>query len=406
MGERTEHAVDASIGERIREIRVWRGLRQRPLAGLVGISQAYLSKIENGLAAVDRRSLLEAFARALRVAPSDLTGTTGGFRMRPRPEEDRALMPLRLALSEIEVIGERVGGPVPEWPQVAVQVQALDRARDGADYEALSAMMPELIRDLHASLAGRHRREALVGLTHCYQGSQGAAAALGAPDLGHVAALHLRMITARLDGPEWEGLAAWGQVQAIGSSARDQAYDVSRRTAEELAPYLAQPAVAEIAGQLHLQAGLASTVLGNHGQALDHLAEADEITRRPDVGAANFGRLWFGRGNVAIWRTMLAVEAGDGGRAAEIARGVDPDSLPPSANRRAAWHIDVGRGLAMDRRDEDALRAFQIAQKLAPQRTQGNPWVRETVTVMLERARRESTARDLRGMAFWLGIGR
>src|SRR5262249_17496348 len=122
-------------------------------------------------------------------------------------------------------------------------------------------------------------------------------------------------------------------------------------------------------------------------------------------GDAGFGHLSFGAGNVEIWRTLLAVEAGEGGRAVEIARAVDPTTLPESATRRAAWHVEIGRGLAMERRTRDeAVRAFTTAEDLAPQRVRSNPWVRESVTVLLGHARRDAGGRELRGLAWRLGI--
>jgi tetratricopeptide (TPR) repeat protein len=157
---------------------------------------------------------------------------------------------------------------------------------------------------------------------------------------------------------------------------------------------------------LHLSAALGSTVAADYDQANAHLQEAEKTARRRGVGSKNFARQSFGTGNVAIWRTMIAVESGEGGRAAEIAGRVDPDALPASRSRRAAWHIDIGRGMAMERRDEDAIAAFRVARQLAPQRARANPWVREAVTDMYERARRDAVRKDLRGMAYWLGIGR
>ncbi|MGH3989101.1 MAG: helix-turn-helix domain-containing protein, partial [Pseudonocardiaceae bacterium] len=63
-----------TIGRRLREIRVWRDKSLRVAAELAGISESYLSRIERGERTLDRRSLLEALATALRVAPSDITG--------------------------------------------------------------------------------------------------------------------------------------------------------------------------------------------------------------------------------------------------------------------------------------------------------------------------------------------
>jgi transcriptional regulator with XRE-family HTH domain len=404
MAKETGEQIDPSIGRRIRAARIWRGMDQQVLAGLAGFSQGYLSKIERGLAPVDKRATLERFARVLEVSPSDLTGATGSF-LTPAGagEDNEALVPLRLALADIE-LGEEIDTPPPPWPQVEQRLAEMNALRPKADYAARNAMLPALIRDLHASIGGPHRHQALIGLTDCYTAAETAAKNLGAPDLAQVAARHLRDVTAQLDGPEWEGLAAWGRVNAISSSARRRAYAVATKAANGLDGHLDRPETAELYGMLHLSAALGSTVAGDFDQANTHLREAENIAGRPGVGSANFAYLAFGVGNVAIWRTMLAVEAGEGGRATEIARRVDPTTLPESPSRRASWHIDIGRGLAMERRDEEAVQAFRIARKLAPQRAHSDPWIRETVTTMFERARREAVQRDLRGLAHWLGL--
>ena len=53
-------SVDPTIGRRIRAARVWRGMDQQVLAGHAGFSQGYLSKIEHGLTAVEKRSTVES----------------------------------------------------------------------------------------------------------------------------------------------------------------------------------------------------------------------------------------------------------------------------------------------------------------------------------------------------------
>jgi transcriptional regulator with XRE-family HTH domain len=55
-----------TIGQRLREIRHWRGKSLRVVAELAGISESYLSRLERGRRHVDSRSLLEALAAALR----------------------------------------------------------------------------------------------------------------------------------------------------------------------------------------------------------------------------------------------------------------------------------------------------------------------------------------------------
>ena len=63
-----------TIGQRLRQIRNARGKSLRVVAGLSGvISAAGLSRVENGLRALDSRSEIVALANALHVAPSELT---------------------------------------------------------------------------------------------------------------------------------------------------------------------------------------------------------------------------------------------------------------------------------------------------------------------------------------------
>lgn len=55
-----------TIGQRLGEIRHWRGKSLRVVAELAGISESYLSRLERSERQVDSRSLLEALAAALK----------------------------------------------------------------------------------------------------------------------------------------------------------------------------------------------------------------------------------------------------------------------------------------------------------------------------------------------------
>jgi TPR repeat protein len=277
--------------------------------------------------------------------------------------------------------------------------------RSHAEYAELGAMLPDLVGDLYASLNGQNRRSALVGLADCYMSAVSACKNLGFPDLAKVAALRIRDVTHLLSGPEWAGLAAYARGQVIGSGARQRAGALASRAAEEISGELARPEVAEVYGMLHLMAALSHTTRGQLDTAQDHVTEAAEIAARPGVGNHNFMRMWFGSGNVGFWQTALAVERGEAGKAMEIARGIDPATMPASASRQAMWRIDLGRAMALDRRTRDqAASHFLAAEGLAPQLTRSNPWVRETVTSLLGRARRDAGGRDLRGLAYRIGI--
>jgi transcriptional regulator with XRE-family HTH domain len=61
-------------GARVRYWRLKRGMSQKTLAELIGMTQGYISQIESGLKEVDKRSTLVRLAQALRVSVADLTG--------------------------------------------------------------------------------------------------------------------------------------------------------------------------------------------------------------------------------------------------------------------------------------------------------------------------------------------
>jgi hypothetical protein len=76
-----------------------------------------------------------------------------------------------------------------------------------------------------------------------------------------------------------------------------------------------------------------------------------------------------------------------------------------SASRRAGFYSDLGRGLATERAyRHEAVAALRTAERLAPQRVRANPFVRDVVTDLMRRARRDAIGRELRGMAYRMGL--
>lgn len=69
----SDHVTPASdLGGRLRTLRRRRGMTQEVLAGLCGLTSAYISMIENGKRPLDRYSQIMAVASALGVAPAEL----------------------------------------------------------------------------------------------------------------------------------------------------------------------------------------------------------------------------------------------------------------------------------------------------------------------------------------------
>jgi len=389
------------IGRRLREIRSWRGLSLTVAAELAGLSKGYLSRIERGERPVQRRATLESLAWALQVAPSEITG-------QPYPPSNQteavghcAVPMLRAVLRDIEL-----GVPVTEVPPrplaaLRPEVAAVNAAAADCDYAMLGETVPGVLGELHALGEVEPTAEVRELLGHSLHAAFYLAKDLGHGDLAWAVAGHLHRVAQALGDPVWGALAAFVRAHAVvGLRARERGLVIAERGAEELVPDDGDGG--QVYGMLHLCAALQSAVTGRTDGAQAHLAEAVEVAGR--TGDGTFAGLYFGPHNVGVWRVALALELGEPGRVAELAREVDVDAIP-SAGRQASFYGDVGRGLATIRgRETDAVEALRRAEVLAPQRIRTNPYVREAVTDLLRRARRDAGGRELRGMAHRIGI--
>ncbi|HYZ08364.1 MAG TPA: helix-turn-helix transcriptional regulator [Pseudonocardiaceae bacterium] len=396
-----------TIGRRLREVRYWRRKSLRAVAELAGLSESYLSRLERGERPVERRSTLEALAAALEVAPGELTGSHKLVVGEGMGEVHAAVVALRVALADnsLDDPADDVARP---WPELAADLHRVNNdLRPRADHAALGLVLPDLIADLQATAAvdPDHRNDALVGLLDVYAAAVVALKHLGESDLAAVAALHARAVADEVGSPAHTALAEWVRALAVSSPARERSLTQANRAAERVQPVVGSDgAAAEMYGMLHLMCALNAAALNRYGESADHEAEAADVAARVGTGT-NFGHTCFGEPNYRFWQVTLAVERGEGGKVAEIARDVDPTAVA-SPSRRAGFYTDLGRGLATDRgRCGDAVAALRTAEQLAPQRVRANPYVRETVTDLLRRARRDAEGRELRGLAYRMGVG-
>jgi transcriptional regulator with XRE-family HTH domain len=403
-----DDATAPHVGARIRDIRTWRDVSLRVTAELAGISPAYLSMIENGERAVQRRSTLEAIARALRVSPTELGAlpTTGVL----DPDVSRALdslVDVESALTDVQ-LGEQTVTPRP-WDAVAADVQHLYTVlRPRGDIAAQMELLPGLIRELNAlvSTDPAHRRQALealmlvllaAGLASKYVGSR------GTPGL---AAMHMRDVAEELDEPRWLGLAMFSRAQTLGSGARRRSRELSLLAVQQLQPHLADEPVRQLVGMLHLNASLASAALDEPDVSATHLQEAQGIAdSAPDPAGSGWANLSFCRTNVAFWEVALTLETGDPGKVPELARNIQPERVA-SWSRQGAFYADLGRALATSKGTrDDAVVALARAEQLSPVSTRANVWARESVRDLLVRVKRDTAVgRELRGMAYRMGL--
>jgi transcriptional regulator with XRE-family HTH domain len=394
---------ESRIGLNVRAARRSRGMSLEALAGLTGRSKGWLSKIENGNARLERRQDIAALAEALQVSADTLLGE-------PAP----GVRPGTLAPSVVPLQRALLDAAPDDPPDIAARPVAVlaaevgraDDALRDADHAAVIPLLAGAISELcvHAAAGDGPDRDAALRLLIRAYGSDGTCTLrqLGEVNLAWVAGERARQSADLLGDPVWTAAAAFGRAHARSSANKPKGLMITPRLADEAEAHVGDDPFGQQAyGMLRLSAALACAVRGDHRGAADQAAEAASLAARTgeDPGAWEL----FGPANVGVWRTSLAVEAGEAADALTFADQVEPRHLA-SHNRRAGLRLERARAFAMLGRDSDAVREMRHAERLSPAQTRNNPLIRDLVGDLLSRARREAGGRDLRGLAWRMNL--
>jgi transcriptional regulator with XRE-family HTH domain len=346
-------ATPAEIGARVRYFRNKKGLDLEVAAGLAGISKSYLARLERGERGFNRRGLLEALALALGCSVADLIG----------PDSDPGQ----------QLVANMPTRPVPEL--VAAARLANERRMEAGRYEELTGLGP-LLTELQVAVAtttnGAERARALAALVETSMVAEDVANTFGHPTLAVLAAERGQGAAERLGNPALIGFAGWTRARALWTvGAHRRAVTGVIAVIDDLAgvdPTGTDTLAAEAYGFAHLRRGLFAARMGQANTAHDHFGEAGRIASL--TGERNSLRQHFGPSNVAIWRLRIDVELQEAGKAYERATAASIDPARLGANRTTDLHLDLARALAQEggRRDVDAIRHLDLADRHAPQR--------------------------------------
>jgi len=400
----------ATIGARLRALRLWRHMTLAEVAGLAGVSAAYLSMAERGLRSVDRRSMISTLAGALRVSETDLTGgphlTTDPLQSAPHS----AIPALRVALQTNTLSHSAVDHARPLGDLARTVTGTLEPLRRACDYAAMGGLLPDVIDELHFHVATpadepalRLALETLVEACIC---AAITSKRLNYADLAYLAAQRAREAADLLNDPIAMGKANFVSLHTLPrAGSLDRNLAAAERAASALQPCACSPLGLQVLGMLALTASLAAASLQRGDSASHWLDEACALAARisddPDRNWQSFSAT-----NVGIWRVAVGVERGEaGGTVRELAGQVRLDRLDSRSSRRADFFADVGRGLARDPHSQsDAVRWLHRAEETAPQRVRNSPLAREAVAYLLTRATTTAGGRELRGMAARMGV--
>jgi transcriptional regulator with XRE-family HTH domain len=388
-----------TIGRRVRQVRNVRGKSLAVVAERAGISKSYLCRLEKGQRALNQRSLVVALADALEIAPSELTKLPV-----PAPADedtDLAVKAVRRAL--IAVSHDVPGGHVVPVETLRSRVDALVTAVRLCKLDQVGRELPDLVRDLHTSLAAGHDVAELLVLavllhvqgSHAFLHDVGASADLR----GHAAMLG-RQAAREHGAADMLGMTAFGSANGLLAAGE---FDLAHAVLDSVTVPTTSNGGMQLEGMLALSRSLVAAADGRPGDMGAPLEHAASLAARTGEGNAYW--LGFGPTNVGMWRMTVALECGDHAQAATVAEGLRPELLP-SVARQAAYWGDYGRVLARLRgRREDAVWALRRAEDLFPPRVYGHPFTRDTVVELVARTPRDSPAgRELRKMAYRAGL--
>lgn len=399
----------STVGTRLRVLRRWRDKTLTQLADEAGLSVSFLSMAERGQRALDRRSHIASLAAALKVSETDLVG---GPHLGPDPVQSAPhtyIPPLRVALETNGLHSEAVVESARPLAELAALMSGpIERDRRRYDYVEVGKRLPDLIDELHFHVSNpvdeATQRVALETLLEAYACAAGMARSLGHPDLGHVAAVRADETAIILDDPVARGKAAFSLLRPNAANWH-RIKVMAQRAADRLEPHVHGGEGRQVLGMLRLNAALAAAASRDIATAWDQLREAADLaTHVPDDLNGNWQA--FSATNVGIWQVTVGVECGETGTAVqEKAALVDQNKLAAHPARLSCFLADVGRGLARDpKRRENAVVWLRQAEVAAPQRIRNDVKVRESVSVMLERAKTAAGGRELRGMAARMGV--
>ncbi|WP_434741878.1 helix-turn-helix domain-containing protein [Micromonospora sp. SH-82] len=347
-------------------------MTQQMLADRLGKSKSWVDKVERGVHALDRFSVIQDLAGVLRVDPAVLLGREAA----PRAPATRVdgVEAVRVALARYDFPS---GGPCPGSAFPLVEL----RRRVGhawltyqhAQYPQLLRLLPELLDAARRA----HRQQSVGGaepLVQVYRVTSAVLVKLGAGESAWLAAD--RAVAVAAGDPLLTAVAALPLGPALRALGRHRSAVTAMVTAARAAP----SGALSVQGTLLVQAALAAAGCRDPGGVRVLLDRAGEIARRVGEGRdeewTNFGPIVVGLARVAA-----AVDLGDAGEAVtrhEEAVGLGCwRGLP--AECRAAHLIEAARAYLLVGDVTTAGRALVDADRIAPAEVRSRPFGRTAV---------------------------
>lgn len=396
------------VGERIAYYRRKHGNRtQTAIAGLCGISERYLSLIENGKR-TPSADVLNRLAGELGVPVSALLA------------EDYVAEPAPPLTVEPAVARALMGYGPPTSQAPATPAELRERVEEAwriwqnskTRFTDIGAVLPLLIEDVEHAVRARRRgndpavrREALRTAADLYGLLRSYCRRTGRLDLSLMVADRAIRAAEDADDPIRIAAASWNLGHVLLSDPRDgaieEAVDVALTAIDELKRTPPSPENSAMQGALELVAVVASARRRQWWQARQRLAKkASPLAEK--AGEGNVQRTVFGPANVALHALSIEMLAGESAEALRVADSVDTSSMP-SREREFTFTLEVAHCYAMRRDDAAVLVHLLAMEDLAPEDLSRSPAALALVADLNKRVR-PTYRRQVNSLAERLGL--
>ncbi|MGW1868712.1 helix-turn-helix domain-containing protein [Streptomyces mauvecolor] len=398
-----------TLGERLVELRMRRGLTQEQLAEKALLSVDTVRKLEQNQRMTARMTTLNKFARALDVETSVLLGAPRVLEP-SNGAEPPSLLTLRQAvtpLSGFPGLGDPEGAPPPTIAQLRDSIRSTERIRRQGELTKITALLPTLLADARAAVheyTGTDRAAAYAVLAEAYQVAATTLTAFGKEDAAYTALERSMAAAQQSDDPRLEiiGVSSLSWIFSKQGRVAD-AEEVAVRMAERIEPgFRSAPIDLSLWGILLLRGASAAVRAERTDSAEELLSLATAAAARIGVDRLDYATP-FGPTNAGVAAVNAYVDMGKPDKALRHARRItNVAGLPPTWLAR--HHLDRALAYAEMNRDTEATRALLAAEQTAPEWMRYHSTSRHLVAELRERERRRSS--PIRDLAVRLEIER
>ncbi|WP_432092206.1 helix-turn-helix domain-containing protein [Streptomyces sp. bgisy100] len=388
------------------------GLSQSALAGLVGRSEDWMSKVERNVIQIDSLSMLIRIARELGLDNvADLVGPAIDLSLVGGPEHP-SVPRIRGALNmPPSLLGVGLPGDALTAQQLSERVAEAWGVYETQTerYAPVGAALPGLLAEAYATLRQVRGEEeiaathALVSLLHLHQVFL---RRVGERKLSLRAADRAMQIADETGDPALIAAAAWNVCGILTSSGEvADSLELAWQTIAHCRPDReATPQHLSAYGALHLIGVIAAVRDSKAPTAWELLTKARTVAERLGADRNDF-HTSFGPTNVSMHGVHLAAEEGDAQEALRLADDVEvpePGGVLP-LERTTRYLVEVMHAHRLTGDDFGTLFMLRQIKEASPEEIRYFPLVREAVQGLLKRSRPQMR-REVHAIAEHVGV--